>query len=165
MAPNPKPTLAATLLINKILAAALISGVGIFLLVAGFIVGKPMARAGSSPLGLLSIGLLVLMLIVPPVAARLVSAQAMKQIPPGDFAAQDPVDLGRRLLQVYQVQMLVQLAPLEGASLFGAVVFLVMQSPVGLAVALAGMVAMAMRFPTRSRVESWLAAAVQKARG
>ncbi len=165
MDPNPQPTLAATLLINKILAAALISGVGIFLLVAGFLPGKPMARAGSSPLELLSIGLLVVMLISAPLTARLVSVQAMKQIPPGDFSAQDPENLGRRLLQVYQVQMLVHLAPLEGAALFGAVVFLVMQSPVGLAVALAGMVAMAMRFPTRPRVEAWLAEAVQKARG
>lgn len=165
MDPNPQPSLSASLLINKLLAAALISGVGIFLLVAGFFPGKPMARAGSSPLELLSIGLLVVMLIVSSVAARLVSAQAVKQIPAGDFTGQDPVQLGRRLLQVYQVQMLVQLAPLEGAALFGAVVFLVMQSPVGLAVALAGMVAMAMRFPTRPRVESWLAEAVQKARG
>ena len=165
MDPNPQPSLAASLLINKLLAASLISGVGIFLLVAGFLPGKPMARAGSSPLELLCIGVLVLTLIAAPVLARLVSAQAMRQIPAGDFAAQDPVALGRRLLQVYQVHMLVQLAPVEGASLFGAIVFFVMHSPVGLAVALAGMGAMAMRFPTRPRVESWLAAAVQKARG
>ena len=165
MNPQPPPSLAAALLINRLLAASLISGVGVFLLVAGFTTGKPMARAGSSPLELLSIVVLVLTLIAAPMLARLVSAQAMRQIPAGDFATQDPVDLGRRLLQVYQVRMLVELAPVEGSSLFGAIVFFVMHSPVGLAVALAGMGAMAMRFPSRARVESWLAGAVQKARG
>ena len=165
MNPQPPPSLAASLLINKLLAVSLISGVGFFLLIAGFVTHKPMARAGSSPLEWVVVAMLAAALALSPILARVVATQALKQISAGDVAAQDPVELGRRLLQVYQVRMLAELAPLEGASLVGAIVFFIQPSPVGLAVALTGMGAMALRFPTKARVESWLADTVRALRG
>ena len=151
--------------VNQIVAAALIAGVGIFLLVALFITDQPMACAGRSPLEIVCVVLLVSALLTGPLLAKIVTSQSLSARGDEGVAAADPVDTGRRLLAVYQTQMLATLATLEGAALFGAIVFLLQRSPVGLGVAVAGMGLMALRFPTRRRVEAWLAAHVVECGG
>ncbi len=151
--------------VNQIVAAALIAGVGIFLLVALFITDQPMACAGRSPLEIVCVVLLVSALLTGPLLAKIVTSQSLSARGDEGVAAADPVDTGRRLLAVYQTQMLATLATLEGAALFGAIVFLLQRSPVGLGVAVAGMGMMALRFPTRRRVEAWLAANVVECGG
>ena len=171
------PRLSSMILVNQLVAGALIAGVGIFLLVALFISDQPMACAGRSPLEIVCVVLLLAALAAGPLLGRIVTSAAgpllgrmetsrgVAAAPNGDEAATDPVETGRRMLAVYQTQMLARLAPLESAALFGAVVFLLQRSPVGLGVAVAGMGMMALRFPTRRRVEAWLAAHVRRREG
>lgn len=158
-----QPSLSSMILVNQLVAAALPAGVGIFLLVAFFLSDRPLACAGRSPLEIVCVVLLVSALVTGPLLSRIVTAQALAA--PAEAASGDPLQAGRRLLAVYQTQMLATLATLEGAALLGAIVFLLQQSPVGLGVAVAGMGAMALRFPTRRRVEAWLAANAPRREG
>jgi len=66
-------------------------------------------------------------------------------------AAADPGWPGR-----YQTQILVAMAPLEGAAFFGLVLYLITGDLLPVAIAAAFVAIMLLRFPTRSRVEGWI---------
>ncbi len=75
----------------------------------------------------------------------------------GDLAAlvERTGDAGR-LLMVYQMRTIVAAALLEGVAFFAAIVFMLTQSIVGLVVAVALIVALALHIPSRSGVVHWV---------
>lgn len=62
----------------------------------------------------------------------------------------------QRLLGIYQAHMIVALALLEGAGFFNLIALMVEKSFVNLGIAIALLALMAIRFPTASKVESWI---------
>jgi hypothetical protein len=60
------------------------------------------------------------------------------------------------LAQLYQTQLIVGAAMLEGAAFFAGIAFMLERNPIAAAVALVLLAVLAARFPTRDRVAGWL---------
>jgi hypothetical protein len=111
-------------------------------------------------LSYLCAGFLVVMAAASFLIPRLLIQSTLQSIARGTWkpSPQGPApttDSGK-LLVVRQTAMIVGLAPLEGASFFGCIAYLIEAHPLALGVVAVGVVLMLLRFPTEGRVQSWL---------
>ena len=60
------------------------------------------------------------------------------------------------LAQLYQTQLIVGAALLEGAAFFAGIAFMLERDPIAAGMALVLLAVLAARFPTRDRIEAWL---------
>lgn len=166
---EPRDDLAANLLTMRIITGALIAGVVVFLAIT-FVVRSDQQGpifVTAPDLGLSSIfvllglvGALLCVLaayFVPP----LLVANQRRQLAEGRFVMGPNKEVPKNetlgLVMIYQSQMIVSLALLEGAAFFNAIAFMLEGSPLSLGLALLLLGVMALWFPTRSGLESWLA--------
>jgi len=166
--PEPREDLAPQLRTMQILWASLVVGVTMFLVVALVV------RSGQGPIlvqkrlldfsdmlvlvGVLVAGMAVLMHYTIPALAVNSQRQALAE------GRTDAIFKGREaprsqdmaLAAIYQTQMIIGLALLEGAAFLNAIVFMIQGSPVSLAVAVALIGLMATRVPTRGALDGWI---------
>lgn len=161
----------------QIIAGALLVGVSSFFAVALFLVhgqheGKGLGAQGkgNAPppdfpivtavgVGWLAITAPLAFILPGTINRRLLPKVASGTWPPAGTVAPPPLGpltTGMKLLGVYQSTMIVGLALLEGTAFFGCIAYLLEASPwalgiIGIAVAL-----QLLKFPTYSRVRSWL---------
>ena len=153
-----------------IVAALLIASIG-FLTVAVVLVhlgivepDKELAWVMNLVLVLFLIGEMMARLIVPGVLV----AQGRRRIATGQWSLpegagdgddaafiEETGDAGR-LLGLYQTRTIIASALLEGVAFFAIIVYLITQSMVGLAVAVAMILGLAFHVPTRSGVVHWI---------
>ena len=60
------------------------------------------------------------------------------------------------LAQLYQTQLIVGAAMLEGAAFFAGIAFMLERNPIAAGMALVLLAVLAARFPTRDRIQAWL---------
>lgn len=138
----------------QIVCGALMMGVVSFLGVVIFIrIGKGVQPAPVVPIvACLAAGMAALMTVVRLVVPLLVTRSAIKQItvirPLNDIRKLD-------LYGVYQTQMIVGCALLEGAAFFNLISFLIEGQVWSLGIVAALLAMMAASFPTLERVDGW----------
>jgi hypothetical protein len=157
--------------VMRIILLALLLGCLIFL---GLVVAMRLAnnlRDNSAPLlTYMAAGFAALMLVLHVVVPRFSVASARKQIARGNWpiaaktssrypeaaeTMRGMSDAGE-LCMLYQMQMIVGAAMLEGATFFALIAFLVEGDPASLIVAGILIALLVWRFPTRARVENFL---------
>ena len=174
---TPDNRIEAQLRVGKLLAIAMLSSLTLtsvaFLLVASAVATDPEAAANSPKvaqpegiaaaapaqgdptswvLTLSSVALLGMALGIPPQVSRQ-GVQALAAKPPGS-----PGAARNDLMGVWFIELLLTLALAEGAGLLSLVTFAFVDSsnPIPLAVTGAAFVTIAVKFPTRDRLEAWL---------
>jgi hypothetical protein len=104
---------------------------------------------------------LVLSFIIPGV----VVASARRQIAKGIWTPMsDPTKSGKiypagdtgKLAVVYQLQLIIGSALCEGVAFFAAIAFMLERNPLALGMAVILLVCLAIRIPTRDRVNAWI---------
>ena len=60
------------------------------------------------------------------------------------------------LVPVFQTQLIIGAAMLEGGAFFAAIAYMLERSPIAAGMALVLLVVLASRFPTRDRIQAWL---------
>jgi hypothetical protein len=170
----------------QIIEIALIMGVSFFLVIALFLVptvlnpgpapaaggpGAPalpqLAGPGVPMITYLAVGMgiagLVLSFVIPSVTV----ASARRQIAKGTWTppvGSDPAQSGKlypagdtgKLAIVYQTQLILGSALCEGMAFFSTIAFIVERNPLALGMAVILIAAIAVRFPTRDRVNAWI---------
>jgi hypothetical protein len=162
---------------QQIIVGGLVVGCIAFLAVAAVLVHRGIVEPNAELTQIMHLVLVLFLASV--VAARLIVpgaivARGRRKIaagqwsPPqgsaqGDLAAfvERTGDAGR-LLMVYQMRTIVAAAPLEGVAFFATIVFMLTQSIVALAVAVALIVALAFHVPSRSGVVHWVEEQLQQ---
>ena len=155
----------------QIIVGALFAGSFGFLVVAAVLVQMGTVEPNEEmawAMNLVLIAFLVAEMIALAMVPRLIVAQGRRKIAAGQWPVpQGPGqeqfaefvercgDAGR-LLAVYQTKKIIACALLEGVAFFAIIVYLITQSPVGLAVAIVMIVGLAFHFPTRSGVVHWI---------
>ncbi len=166
--------------ICQIIIAALIAGVLFFLTVTLFItqaimpppapVGGMAAGGGSLPLPLITliaVAMAVINLAMSFVVPKLVVDQGRRKIAgegPDAVMKTDPsgpkqlypAGYTDKLAELYQTQLIIGAALLEGAAFFAVIAYLLERSPIALLTALVLLGVMFTRFPTGDRVNNWL---------
>jgi hypothetical protein len=170
----------------QIIVSALIMGVTVFLLITLFLVptainpgpapvaggpGAPnmpqLAGPGVPLITYIAVGMgvagLVLSLIIPSV----IVASARRKIAKGvwtPLVKQDPTNLAQilpagdtgKLAFVYQNQLIIGSALCEGMAFFATIAYLLERNPLALGMALILIAGLAVRIPTRNRVNAWI---------
>jgi len=67
----------------------------------------------------------------------------------------DPASTTGKLVQLFQSQLIIGAALLEGAAFFAGIAYMLERSPLALATAIVLLIALAARFPTSGRVHAW----------
>ena len=166
--------------ICQIIIAALIAGVLFFLTVTLFIthvimppaapVGGMAAGGGSLPLPLITliaVAMAVINLAMSFVVPKLVVDQGRRKIAgegpdavmktdPSSPKQLYPAGYTDKLAALYQTQLIIGAALLEGAAFFAVIAYLLERSPIALLTALVLLGVMFTRFPTGDRVNNWL---------
>jgi len=133
----------------QIIALSLPAGVIVFAMIAVFVVGALNQPPTGMLISLFAVGFafvaFVMHLVMPQLIARRSSLLQMT------------VREAQRPYMVYQAQMIVKLALLEGAAFFNVICLMVEHNwwSLGIAGLLVG--SMLTQFPTRERVERWIA--------
>lgn len=149
---------------QQILAGMLVAGVTFFLLVVLVLRGKekPMLNTAVTTTPIVLMGLvfgisaLAMALFVP---GQVVSAVR------GKIRPTDPLDdQGRILLGAHQTRLIITLAILEAAAFFNLIAVMLEGSVLNLGFALLLLGLMASQFPTRGRLENWLADQLDRVR-
>lgn len=152
------PTALNPFLTMKIVAFALIQGVIIFGVIA---VVMGLQKESSDPFmtyiaagfGALAI---VMRFVVPSIVANsMVGRLAGETSDSGGSQQQDDVQRNQ-LAGIYQTAMIIGMAFLEGAAFFNLIAYIVEVSPISLVVTGGLLAVMAMGFPFRGRVETWI---------
>jgi hypothetical protein len=147
----------------RIISAALISGVIVFLVVVLFVIKGD--RQPGSPL-LTYIGLafgalaLVFAFIVPGLIGSSIRQALIdgKRVDlPAQFKANPEVGIVGNLLFLFQTRLIIGYAILEGAAFFNLVAYMIERQDVSLAIVGLLLAAMLVKFPTRGKIEGWLA--------
>lgn len=125
------------------LLTALCLGFGVITLVASFVVPRVMVEGGLR------------------VIARGSSLDEMKLTESGQRQVYPASDV-RRLLPLFQTQLIVASALNEGGAFFGAVAYMLERQAVALAVAGTMIALILSRFPTLDRVQGWLDAQLER---
>lgn len=149
----------------RIIACALIAGVVTFGGVASFIVfgQSPAAQPGNPAQGpnmvmylamAFAAGAVVMSFVVP----NLISAAGVKGVAKmaQDGTSTGPKELFGRLLAVAQTKMIIALALVEGAAFFNLIAFILTKSMVPPAVVGGLLFVMAIHFPTKFKLATWL---------
>jgi hypothetical protein len=147
----------------RIISAALISGVIVFLVVVLFVIksdpkpGSPLLTYMGLVFGALA---LVFAFIVPGLIGGSIKQALVdgKRVDlPGQFKASPEVGIIGNLLFLFQTRLIIGHAILEGAAFFNLVAYMLERQDVSLAIVGLLVGAMLVKFPTRGKVESWLA--------
>jgi hypothetical protein len=147
----------------RIISAALISGVVVFLAVVLFVM-KSDPKPGSPLLTYIGLafgaGALVFAFIIPgfvggSIKQALVEGKRV-DLPPQFKATQD-VGIVGNLLFLFQTRLIIGYAILKGAAFFNLVAYMIERQDVSLAIVGLLLAAMLVKFPTRGKVEGWLA--------
>jgi len=168
------------------IVGAMIMGVATFLAIALFVTqvavnpapappgggagGAAIAAPGDSSLSVITClavasGLIVLVLSF--VVPKINIARARRQIAlAGPIATTEgvpsepkqlyPAGYTGKLAQLYQTQLIIGAAMLEGAAFFATIAYMVERNPIALATAIVLLGALIARFPTSDRVNAWL---------
>ncbi|HMF38150.1 MAG TPA: hypothetical protein VKF17_16005 [Isosphaeraceae bacterium] len=168
------------------IVGAMIMGVATFLAIALFVTqvavnpapappgggagGAAIAAPGDSSLSVITYlavasGLIVLVLSF--VVPKINIARARRQIAlAGPIATTEgvpsepkqlyPAGYTGKLAQLYQTQLIIGSAMLEGAAFFATIAYMVERNPIALATAIVLLGALIARFPTSDRVNAWL---------
>jgi len=159
------PTFVMTL---RIIVAALVQGVLVFLAVAVYLRVTAVAVGFTTSLGPLSLAAVVASmaaLFVQPFLARWIVTTSRQKIaegtwnPPGGQSPADSyIDTGDtgRLLSVYSMKTIVSCAILEGAAFFATTAVLMEGTLICLGIALALAISIASRFPFQKQVATWI---------
>jgi hypothetical protein len=147
----------------RIISAALISGVIVFMAVVLFVIkGDP--QPGLPLLTYIGLGFgalaLVFSFIVPGFMGSSIKQALLegKRVElPAQFKASQEVGIVGNLLFLFQTRIIIGYAILEGAAFFNLVAYMLERQEVSLAVVGLLLGAMLIKFPTRGRVEGWLA--------
>jgi hypothetical protein len=170
--------------ICQIIVIALIMGVSIFLLITLFLVpaainpgpapaaGGPGAPAlppldgpGVPLITYLAVGMGITGLVLSFIIPGVVVASARRQIAKGTWAPMsDPTKSGKiypagdtgKLAVVYQTQLIIGSALCESMAFFAAIAYMLERNPLALGMALILLAAIAVHFPTRGRVNTWI---------
>jgi hypothetical protein len=155
----------AAVIIMRIIVFALAMGSTMFLLIAAML-ARPdkLTRIPTDPMAWIPVGVGALALVASFVVPGLIGARMRQQIARGEAAvtipAQTAAELGDagRLAMVYQTQLIVGCALLEGAAFFCAV-FVMLDAGLP-ALLMAGLLiaAILVRIPSSSRLSSWILA-------
>jgi len=170
----------------QIIVGAMIMGVATFLAIALFVTqvavnpappppgggagGAAIAAPGDSSLPVITYlavasGLIVLVLSF--VVPKINIARACRQIAlAGPIATTEgvpsepkqlyPAGYTGKLAQLYQTQLIIGAAMLEGAAFFATIAYMLERNPIALATAIVLLGALVARFPTSDRVNAWL---------
>jgi len=170
----------------QIIVGAMIMGVATFLAIALFVTqvavnpalappgggagGAAIAAPGDSSLPVITYlavasGLIVLVLSF--VVPKINIARARRQIAlAGPIATTEgvppepkqlyPAGYTGKLAQLYQTQLIIGAAMLEGAAFFATIAYMLERNPIALATAIVLLGALVARFPTSDRVNAWL---------
>jgi hypothetical protein len=133
----------------QIMAAAIVAGVGMFLIIVLTLRGQGPAPAASPILLYVGIVFGVAALAARLVVPNLLVAARRRQLP-GSSSSRD-------LLGLFQLRTIVGMALLEGAAFFLVIVYLLDGSQLALLLSILGVVIVASQFPTRSSIDRWLA--------
>jgi hypothetical protein len=141
----------------QIIAGALISGVLIFMGVVlvvtqGNIGGIPNARLMTMIAG----GFGFLMIVNHFVIPRIVSGAQLKQLAISGILQQEEQVRVERMCAVYQTQLIIGMALLEGAAFFNLIAMMIEKSAVSLGVVSLLLGLMVVKFPTRIKVSWWI---------
>jgi hypothetical protein len=135
----------------------------VFLLVVLFVI-KSDPPQGPPQLTYLGLGLgalgLVFAFIVPGFIGGSIKqalAEGKRVELPAQFAASQEVGIIGNLLFLYQTRLIIGYAILEGAAFFNLVATMIERQDVSLAIVGLLLGAMLVKFPTRGKIESWLA--------
>lgn len=139
----------------QLIAAAVLMGLAVFVVIVTFLVQDQPPEAGRVPfvtyLGLFLLAAMVpLALLLPAVALRGPLEAALRQA----VTIDEP--LLARLLAIRQTQLILALAPLEAAGFFNGIAYLLERDALALGGALGALVVMATRFPTFASLSTWL---------
>jgi preprotein translocase subunit SecY len=142
----------------QIIAFALIQGVVVFGIVAVVMglnrePGDPFITYIAAGFGALMI---VMRLVVPPIIANSMVGRLCRETSGLNEPGQRDDERRRQLTAIYQSTMIIGMAFLEGAAFFNLVAYLSEVSPISLVVAGILLALMALAFPSRSRVETWI---------
>jgi len=139
----------------QIVVAALAGGAASFLVVASVLRLPGEVERTEPLLGYVAIGITAGALGARFVLPGLLRTRGRKQIRAGE-AIRGSTD-EERLLALYQSEVILGAALLEGAALFGAVAALLERSPIGIGLGIMMITLMLFwEFPTRVRLEDWL---------
>lgn len=148
----------------RIISAALISGVIVFLVVVLFVI-KSDPQPGSPLLTYIGLGFGALALVFAFVIPGLIGGsikQALidgKRVDlPAQFKAPEEVGIVGNLLFLFQTRLIIGYAFLEGAAFFNLVAYMIERQDVSLAVVGLLLAGMLVQFPSRGKLEGWLAA-------
>jgi hypothetical protein len=153
-------SLAPRVKVMQIVAAAIMTGLAVFIVIAHFVgQNNPPPAPGRTPVvTYLSLVLIVsavpMAFVVPMTIERAAVQNVARQAGPAG-SPDDPALIGR-LLAVRQTSLIVSLALIEGAGFFSAIAYLIEREPLALGGALGALVLMATRFPTFAAVAAWL---------
>jgi hypothetical protein len=148
---------------TRIIAAALINGVVFFLVIVVFVLkgeakGGPLVNTYAS----LAVGgvALILSYVIPnligtPIKRALVEGKTVEL--PKQFNAPAGVGIVGNLLWLYQTRLIVGYAILEGAAFYNLVAHMLERQSINLAMVGLLIGAMLTKFPTRRRLDNWLA--------
>jgi hypothetical protein len=157
----------------QIIASALILGSLILLAIAVVVVQQnegqgtiTLAEGGLPIVSLMALAMLVIeapiAFLLPRLMARNAITQRAKQSP-GTFvtAAENqrggPTSDASFLLGLYQTTMIITMALFQGSSFFGSIAYILEAGPIALGVSAVATLLLLSRFPTESRVQTWLA--------
>lgn len=149
------------ILTSQIIAFALLMGILTFAGVAWFMVTTNKVHNPIPPLLYLSWGSFVLMFLASLTVPAMIARSHVEQIGRGAWTLNNPAmsipetDTGR-LLVVFQLQMIIGRAMLEGAAFLGLITYLVTGEPLALIGPGAVVVLMILSFPTRGKVMGWV---------
>ncbi len=153
----------------QIIAFAILSGVGFFVVVAVYLVGvqnggRGLAVRGHTPiLSLLAIVFLSVAAVVSFILPQAFMRSQLRRMAAGTWrpslstrGGAVPTTEAGQLLQVRQTALILGLAIIEGASFFAAIAYLMEGQWWALVLAVIGICLMLARFPTEGGVRNWL---------
>lgn len=146
----------------RIISAALISGVVVFLVVVVFVIkkdppqGLPLLTYVALAFGVLA---LVFAFIIPgfvggSIKQALIDGKRVEL--PAQFRPPEEVGIVGNLLFLFQTRLIISCALLEGAAFFNLIAHMIERQQVSLAMVGLLLGAMIVRFPTQARLESWV---------
>jgi hypothetical protein len=149
---------------TRIITAALINGVIVFLIVVIFVMkgeAKPAPQVHTYLSFAIGIAALVLSRIIPNLVGRSIERALIegKQVAlPPQLKTPAEVGIVGNLAFLFQTRMIVGLAILEGAAFYNVLAYMLERQQISLVMVGLLLAAMLLKFPTRGGLESWLAA-------
>jgi membrane protein YdbS with pleckstrin-like domain len=141
--------------VMRIIAAALMMGLSVFLALAIFLVQQRQPRPDQPiVISYLAVGffavILVLWWVIPDRAIKPAISQLAARGPGNDLTDTSS------LLPLYQTRNIIACALLEGAAFFGCITYIVEGQVFALAIPAVVLALMVLTFPTRDRVSQWV---------